>query len=1075
MVTLTAAPNLASANATVMFTGQAGSLTHTAPLSLSVVAAPEDFSLTVSPGSQSVDAGDSVSVSLSASGINGFTSQISVQVTGVPTGVSVSPASINLAPGTPQQITFSAASNAASATAAVTFTGQSGSLTQTAPLSLSVVATLTTRTRYVRTDASTEYFGWINDHWIVYNPITNNFYVADPGSNHVMVLNAASETEVGVISVPGAYSIDDTPDHTTLWVGTLVGDVYTVDPVAMTVTNRYLQSQIGPSGFQSNVALLLADGQLALLGGVGGVSLEGSATVFAIWNPTTNSLVESYGCFDAFVIRGLSRTVDRTKLILSDESGDLCEWVEATEQGTYFGLGGFPAINFRLTPDGNHIVVPYNNINVSPGTFANVYDATTLSLVSQIPVTGNTSTGAGFAISADSTTLFVPNDWTIYAYDLATGQPVGWLPNINVPITSGGQAWGPSENPDLQAADGTGLLVGPMEEGVGFIDTTTMYTGAVGSQFPNGYLVPATGPVSGGTSVSITEPAPFGAVSALYVGSQGASNVVGVSGPDTYGDFGSISGTTQSGNTGPVDVYVFTADGGMQLMPEGFSYGPTIIEVTPNMSTGEGGGTGIIYGYGFGPVGNGAEGPLPQLSRAASSTIPPSLQVSIGGNQAQVTGFLPYAYPFQSPPFPLQALAYTIPPGSAPADVTVTSSSGSTTAHAALNYLPAIQQFPLPGSNLAQGIYDPYTDLYYFTDTSLIQVFSKTLGAWQTPISIPAPTGATQRLWGIALSPDGTKLAIADAAAGAIYLLDPATPTSMQTFLVGSEPGGAPIPCGVAVSDIGMVYYVTVGEGVGGGNQFYRLDTTTGQILDYDLEGPDVNGNAYLRTVISSDNKRVFFNSDGLVFYIGASGEKPIYASVDEDCCYGDYDLALSADRTQFAASGYFYDYNLNGESYYGLNDREVLNIEYVYGTKLSPDGTLLFQPSTNGIDVLDGRLGNLLNRVALSVSLSSNYDALVSDGKDNVLIAITGNGDGIAIVDLTSIQEPPALPYEARRNSALNRVTSWRGSLSDSHLQSRSNERSSKLPSLRHRVPHVTKPIFPVSHHDQNAIKPRR
>jgi hypothetical protein len=83
------------------------------------------------------------------------------------------------------------------------------------------------------------------------------------------------------------------------------------------------------------------------------------------------------------------------------------------------------------------------------------------------------------------------------------------------------------------------------------------------------------------------------------------------------------------------------ADGGMQLIPEGFSYGPTIIEVTPNMSTGEGGGTGAIYGYGFGPVGVGVEGPLPQIARAASSGVPSSLQVSVGGNPVEVTGFVP--------------------------------------------------------------------------------------------------------------------------------------------------------------------------------------------------------------------------------------------------------------------------------------------------------------------------------------------------------------------------------------------------------------------------------------------------
>ena len=38
---------------------------------------------------------------------------------------------------------------------------------------------------------------------------------------------------------------------------------------------------------------------------------------------------------------------------------------------------------------------------------------------------------------------------------------------------------------------------------------------------------------------------------------------------------------------------------------------------------------------------------------------------------------------------------------------------------------------------------------------------------------------------------------------------------------------------------------------------------------------------------------------------------------------------------------------------------------------------------------------------------LSANYDAHVDDGRDNVLIAITGQtGDGIAVIDLTSLSE---------------------------------------------------------------------
>src|SRR5260370_14594658 len=107
------------------------------------------------------------------------------------------------------------------------------------------------------------------------------------------------------------------------------------------------------------------------------------------------------------------------------------------------------------------------------------------------------------------------------------------------------------------------------------------------------------------------------------------------------------------------------------------------------------------------------------------SCLGPNPQVTVGGVGAVVTAFVPNAYNLLASPFPLQSVAYTIPPGTSGSavHVAVTTSAGSTTAAGASTYLPSIQQFPLTGSTLAQGIYDPYTDFYYFTTTSQLQVF----------------------------------------------------------------------------------------------------------------------------------------------------------------------------------------------------------------------------------------------------------------------------------------------------------------------------------------------------------------
>ena len=914
--------------------------------------------------------------------------------------------------------------------------------------------TLSTRAKYVRTDAATEYYLWLNTHWVVYNSATSRFFVTDPQTNQVLVLDSTTEKKVAGIAIPGAFGIDDTPDHKTLYIGTLIGDVYAIDVATLAVTHRYLASQIGPYGYQAFTALALADGRLALLGAQGGIpSVDGSQS-FAIWNPSDNSIL-IYGGAPFGVpalpdcvnnIGGFARTADRTKIIVGSIDSDrtLCEVDESSGQKDYVtAVGTFSTTKITTSPDGKYIALR----DYYPASQIALYDAHTLTLVAQFNVNGDVSSASALLFSADSKTLFVASDSIVYAYDVATHQQIGWMPNIVVESSSGGFAVGPTSGPNFGAVDGTGLLVGPMEQGFGFLDSSTLRTGPVGTSFLNAYLNPATGPASGGTPVEWSAPPTVDAQSKIYFGTNRSLSVT----PSKY----NITVTTPPGGLGVVDVYAFANDGGMQLIPDGFSYGPTILQVTPDTATADGGGIGIVYGYGFGS--------------ANSATIPTDLRITVGTSPATVIGFNPNAYNNLSPPFLLQSVYFTIPAGSAgsSADVSVTTSSGSTTTRGALTYLATPQKFPLAGSTLAQGIYDPLRDVYYFTDASRVQVFSLTQRKWLSPIN-PVANGVPQRLWGIALSPDSSKLAVGDIQGSVIYLIDLSNPSSTKTFAIApSVPQGVIVsPAGLAISDAGIVYVTMSVQGGTGYDSYYKLDTKTGTLTGFGISGPQffVNGapqDVYLKTAISSDNSRVFFNNDGYVFSIDTVTDRVFSASTGPGCCYGDYDLALSKNQTRFEATSNLYDSDLNGESFLALNDREVQGISYVYGVKLSPDGSLLFQPSANGIDVFDGRIGTLRNRIALPFSLSTNYDALVEDGKDNVLLAITGaNGNGIAVVDLTSISEPQPLPYDAARSST-HGLPAVRHSTPAEDFRTIRNTRKNSNQSTAHLrvIPHVTNP----------------
>jgi hypothetical protein len=592
--------------------------------------------------------------------------------------------------------------------------------------------------------------------------------------------------------------------------------------------------------------------------------------------------------------------------------------------------------------------------------------------------------------------------------------------------------------PNLQATDNTGLLAGPMEEGVGFLDTKILHTGTVGTQFANGYLNPNTGPIGGGTatswnwaSVAATTPTFAG----VYFGGQNATSVSASS--------LTISATTPPVSAGPADVYALTSDGGVQLLPEAFSYGPTALEVIPNASASMSGSTasvnamGMVYGYGLAPAG---------------STTPSGLQITVGGQNAPITGFNSNPYDLGDPPFPLQVATYIIPPAvTGSADVTVTTPSGSVTVNGGMTYLPAIQQYPLNGAALAQGIYDPYTDLYYFTDANEIRVFSMADVTWQLPIGI----AGAERLWGIALSPDGTKLVVTDVLGAAVYLLNPGTPSAVQKFPLPASINGQ--PTGVAITDAGIAYFAIDAQCTGC-VLVYKLDANSGQITPEAAQA-STERDTYMRAELSPLNSRVYFSDEGAVFSIDTGTDQISYAKVDPDACCGNDDLALSGDQSRFAASGYFYDAALNAEAYTAANDREVLNISYLYGEKLSPDGRLLFQPTSLGIDVQDGQLGCLLKRIALPITLSPNYDALVSDGSDNVLIAITGaSGDGIAVIDLSSIPEPAPLPYDVglRRGPSISLPTDVASAVHPNKLGSHSRAARRFLP-VGLRVPYIT------------------
>jgi hypothetical protein len=100
-----------------------------------------DFSLSLSSTSLSLTGGSSAQVNASVNGTNGFTTVVTLQISGLPTGITYSPSTLQVNPGSSVKVTFNAATGASAYQGNVTVTGTSGALSHGATLNLTVTAT----------------------------------------------------------------------------------------------------------------------------------------------------------------------------------------------------------------------------------------------------------------------------------------------------------------------------------------------------------------------------------------------------------------------------------------------------------------------------------------------------------------------------------------------------------------------------------------------------------------------------------------------------------------------------------------------------------------------------------------------------------------------------------------------------------------------------------------------------------------------------------------------------------------------------------------------------------------------
>jgi hypothetical protein len=716
-----------------------------------------------------------------------------------------------------------------------------------------------------------------------------------------------------------------------------------IDTSKLEVVQRFpSEVMLTGSSFSPLWPVVLSDGRVLILTNFG---VDGSATN-VIWDPSTSS-GQLLSLPAGFSIAHVARSGDHTKVLMSGNSSAPVMALYNATTSTLSTLSSPLAINnysFAGNHDGSRWYVMLPN-----GVLGIVDD--------QLNVIAQSSAGPPavneILLSRDGQTVFV-NSGEIQEYDASSLAYKGWATNFSMNGTSF----------FMLDVDETGLVFGIQDHGVAFVDSaTTLHSSLLPLDelsFNLGYFMPDDAPLNvatpmqatvlAGVNSDLSQPSVyFGAAPATGVNLDASKLTLNATSP-AY-PF-----------PGPVNFITSQQSGSMTLVPSGFNFGPTIVYPTTNASVAQGGGPAEIFTFGAGT--NAAN---IQIGTGSSAT-PSSVQ----------QGWAFIAYPFLN----LQKLPFVVPAGVAGShDLSVTGPSGSVTNANGFRYYSSLQQYPLANAQLQQGVYDPTRKRIYFSNSDHIAVFSPMQGAWLSPIALPS-ANIPRSLLGIALSPDATVLAVSDIANGSIVVLNPDQPASGKAFVVqtASDKAANVEPTGLVAVTNG-VYFVM-------GGSLRQLNIGTGGVAT--VATPNASA-AHDRVVRTSDGSVVAANFEGYMVVINAStGEvtNPYYINAGDTA-----DLAVSADGTHFVENESILDSNPYVSGAVEYSDAEVQDVNAIFGQKFLSSGSLLFQPLTNQVDVIDSNIGRLRHRISLPITVSDAFDATVLDEPDNSLFLITAGG----------------------------------------------------------------------------------
>jgi hypothetical protein len=762
----TAGSSVADGNYTLSFQATSNTLSASASASL-LIAPPAPFSVVPSSKSLTVQYGSSASTTVSFTPGTGATDYtLELAASGVPGGIAATFSPNPVSPSSQSTPTLTAPADGpreSNVPVTITATRSTDAAQQSAQL---VVSTLppasppsSSRSDFVRTDDTPSS--------IVYDSTHNLVFVCNAKLSRVDVVSPVTKQIAKSIPVPGGAGLTLTPDNSLLYVGGSM--LVAIDTASLAAVHRYTFPMNEGEFFAEPFPVATSNGTVLMMG-------YGSSG-FGFFDPTTGNIngnTQQNGCMLGYVI---ARSADGTKVfVASDTSPGYVSLIDV-QSASCVAQREFQDFTFAAAanPNGTQFAVAVESEAIY------ILDAN-MNTLGTAPVGGLTS---GILYSPDGHLLYVVSD------------PTGMLPEISTVDTQTFQLLGTApayrgihagytgeliEVP--MAADATGMIFGAADYGLALDDSTFYQSFSSTAVYPVSFgAKPAEGNINEATPVSIS----IGNLSAtprVWFGPNQASGV-------------SLSSDTLQATappstvSGPVNIRIFDPDGAAAIMPQAFTYGPSPITYGTLAAGAQGGATADLFGNGFSADVQGA-----------------AMNVVIGGQTAPVTKA---EFSYNDVPYALylQHLQVTVPPGSPGAqDITINTLDGAMTIPKGFHVLKGVEDYAT-ADTLLDVLYDQSRQQVYLSAGDHVDVFSLASNAFLPPI-IPPSLGGQRKLVGMALTPDSSKLLVANFIDDSVAIVNPDDPSNAKAVqIVPTGTFGSPVPHQIATTSLNTAFIDT--------------------------------------------------------------------------------------------------------------------------------------------------------------------------------------------------------------------------------------------------------------------------